>query len=269
MESQDLVVLKDRLRTTWNAGDYGIIARGLKRSAEEFLKRAAVSPGDRMLDVACGAGQLTIPAARSGAKVAGIDIAENWITQARERARTENLDIRFDVGDAEDMPYEDASFDVVVSLIGAMFTPRPEQITSEMARVCRSGGRLIMGNWTPEGFVGKFFATVAAHVPPPEMPSPLEWGKEMVVRKRLSRVTSELQLTRQMLRFDYAMTPSELAKHYLQFFGPTKQAVAALDSQGRAALRDDLVQLWSTYNEATDGTTQVNAEILKVEATLQ
>lgn len=263
----ELDALKERLKATWTAGDYGFVARGLQKSAEAFVAGVQIAPGERVLDVACGTGQVAIPAARSGAQVTGIDIAENWIAQARERAAEQGLDIRFDVGDVEDMPYDDASFDVVVSLIGAMFAPRPDRALSEMARVCRPGGRIIMGNWTPQGFVGTFFKTVSAHVPPPDMPSPLLWGDEDTVRERLAAIASEVTISRQLLHFDYPMLPAEVATHYFRYFGPTRQAMSALDPAGQDALRRDMEALWSSHNQADDGTTQVDGEILEIIAT--
>lgn len=265
-QPDDIGDLKQKLKTTWSAGDYGLIAKGLEKSAEEFLARVSVAPGERVLDVACGAGQLAIPAARAGAQVIGIDIAENWIAQARERAKAEGLDVRFDIGDAEAMPYEDAEFDIVLSLIGAMFAPRPERVTSELLRVTRPGGRIVMGNWTAEGFVGDFFKTVAKYAPPPPIPSPLLWGDEATVRERFGSGVSELNFTRSMMHFDYPMQPAEVVEHYLEHFGPTRQAVAKLDRDGREALRGDLEKLWRDANQASDGTTQVDAEILEVVA---
>lgn len=265
-ETIDFDTLKQKLKTTWTAGDYGIIARGLERSAEEFLQERPITPGDRVLDVACGAGQLAIPAARAGARVTGIDIAENWIAQAKARAAAEGLDARFDVGDVEAMPYGDASFDAVLSLIGAMFAPRPDRAAAELLRVTRPGGIIVMGNWTVEGFVGDFFRMVAKYAPPPPMPSPLLWGDEATVRQRFGSGVSELELVRGALHFDYPMPPAAVAEHYLEHFGPTRQAVAGLDADGREALRADLDQLWARANTAGDGTTQVDAEILKVTA---
>jgi len=265
-QPNELETLKDRLKATWSAGDYGRVARGLERSAEDFLERIGVAAGDDLLDVACGTGQIAIPAARTGAHATGLDLAEPWIDRARERAAEEGLDIRFDVGDAERMPYDDARFDVVVSLIGVMFAPRPEVVTAELLRVCRPGGRIVLGNWTPEGFIGRFFRTVAGHVPPPDMPSPLLWGNEDAVRERLGPHVSELRLARRNLHFDYAMGPADLTDHFIELFGPTKMAWDALDAAGRSALKSDLVELWDSHNEATDGSTRLHAEILKVVA---
>jgi SAM-dependent methyltransferase len=261
--------LKAQLKTTWNAGDYGLIAKGLESSAAEFLARISFEPGTKLLDLACGTGQIAFPAVKAGAHVIGVDIAPNWIEQARVRAKKEGLNIQFDVGDAEELLYEGASFDLVISLIGAMFAPRPERVAEEMVRVCRPGGRIVMGNWTPEGFIGEMFRTSAKYVPPPSlMPSPLLWGKEESVRERLRERVADLQLTRRMYPFDYPLPPSGVVEFYAQYFGPTSHALATLDEPGQLALRQDLEQLWSEHNQATDGTTYVEAEILEVIAFL-
>lgn len=263
----ELETLKDRLLATWSAGDYGLIAQGLQRSAEEFIDDLSVSSGERVLDVACGSGQLAIPAARAGASVTGIDIAENWIEQARSRAGFEELDIRFDVGDAEAMPYDDHSFDTVMTLIGAMFAPRPDRALCEILRVCRPGGRIVMGNWTPEGFVGELFRTVGRHAPPPDMPSPLLWGEEDTVRERFGNDVSQLNARRRMLHFYYPMPPAEVANHYLEYFGPVRKAYESLDEKGKEALRSDIEALWSDHNVGIDGTTEADGEILEIVAT--
>lgn len=257
--------LKARLKATWMAGDYGHFAKYLEPGALEFLARLSIAPGTRMLDVACGAGQIAIPAARAGVHVTGVDIATNSIEQAR--AQAEGLDVRFDEGDAEMLPYEDASFDLVVSLIGAMFAPRPERVAAELVRVCRPGGRIVMANWTPEGFVGLMFKTIGKHVPPPPlMPSPLLWGNEATVRERLRDGIVELQMTKRLYPFRYPFTPSEVVEHFNTYYGPTNRAFAALDAAEQAALRRDLEQLWTEHNRATDGTTYYESEYLEVVA---
>ena len=132
----------------------------MEKDAEVFFERLGVKPGSRLLDVGCGAGQLALIAARAGAKVTGCDIAMNWLEKARARAAAEGLDITFEEGDAESLPYADGQFDVVTSLIGAMFAPRPELVAAELNRVCRPGGTIAMANWTPGGFVGQMFKTI-------------------------------------------------------------------------------------------------------------
>jgi SAM-dependent methyltransferase len=259
--------LKARLKATWMAGDYGHFAKYLEPGALEFLARLPIQAGTRMLDVACGAGQIAIPAAHAGASVTGVDIATNLVEQARARAQAEGVNVRFDEGDAEMLPYEDATFDLVVSLIGAMFAARPERVAAELIRVCRPGGRIVMANWTPEGFVGQMFKTIGKHVPPPPlMPSPLLWGDEATVHERLRDGVTELHLTKRQYPFRYPFPPSEVVEHFRTYYGPTNRAFAALDSAGQAALRRDLEQLWTEHNRATDGTTRYESEYLEVVA---
>ena len=263
----EMDALKTRLKATWMSGDYALFAKPMERGANEFLTRLVVPPGTEMLDIACGAGQIAIPAARAGVNVTGVDIAANLIEHARSRALAEGLTIRFDEGDAEMLPYGDESFDVVVSLIGAMFAPRPERVASEMMRVCRPGGRIIMANWTPEGFVGQIFKTMGKHVPPPPMmPSPLMWGNEATVRDRLQVGISSIQFTKRQYPFHYPFGPKEVVEFFRMYYGPTNRAFASIDADRQAALRDDLERLWFNENRATDGTTLYDAEYLEVVA---
>ncbi len=264
----EMEALKTKLKGMWMAGDFGQIAKHIERAADDFIGRLNLKPGDRVLDVACGTGNLSIPAARAGANVTGADIATNLLEQARARAASEDLTIRFDEGDAESLPYDDAAFDVVVTMYGAMFAPRPELVASELTRVCRSGGRIAMANWTPEGFIGEMFKVTGKHVPPPPaMPSPLKWGDEATVRERLREGIADLQVTRRMCEFKYPFPPAEVVETFRLYYGPTQRAFAALDDEKQAALRSDLEQLWTEHNQATDNTTNVEGEYLEVVAT--
>lgn len=264
----EMEALKARLKATWTAGDYGHFATYLEPGAWEFLERLAVAPGTRMLDVACGAGQIAIPAARAGVRVTGIDIAPNLIEQARARAQAEGVDVRFEEGDAEMLPYEDATFDLVVSLIGAMFAPRPERVAAELTRVCRPGGRLAMANWTPEGHVGQMFKIIGKHLPPPPlMASPVKWGDDATVRERLQDGFVTLDTTKRLYPMRYPFPPAEVVEFFRAYYGPTNRAFAALDAAGQGALRQDLEQLWAGNNRASDGSTYVEAEYLEVVAT--
>ncbi len=260
--------LKTRLKSMWMAGDFGQIAKTIETGADEFIARLALKSGDRVLDVACGSGNLSMPAARAGATVTGVDIAPNLLEQARARAASEGLTIQFDEGDAESLPYADGAFDVVVSMFGAMFAPRPELVSSELARVCRSGGRIAMANWTPEGFIGQMFKVTGKHVPPPpNMPSPLKWGDEETVRARLRDGIADLKLTRRMCVFNYPFPPAEVVEHFRSYYGPTQRAFGAVEGDAQSALRSDLEKLWSEHNTATDNTTYVEGEYLEVLAT--
>ena len=270
--TSEMETLKTRLKATWMSGNYGHFATYLEPGAFEFLSRIHIEPGARVLDVACGAGQTAIPMSRAGAKVTGVDIATNLIEQARARAEEEHLDARFEEGDAEMLPYEDGSFDIVLSLIGAMFAPRPERVAAELKRVCRPGGKIVMGNWTPVGFVGQMFKLHGKHVPPPAiMAPPLQWGAEEIVRERFRDGISHLKLSRRLYPFRYPFSPVEVVEFFRTYYGPTNKAFAALDAlpEKQAALRSDLEQLWTEHNTATDGTTAIDSEYLEVVAIRQ
>lgn len=260
----ELSALKSKLHTTWTAGDFGQIAKSYQDGAAEFIGQLNLQPGMRVLDVACGTGNLALPAARAGAVVTGVDIAPNLIEQARVNAENEDLKIQFDVGDAENLPYDEASFDAVVTMFGAMFAPRPELAAAELKRVCRSGGNIVMANWTPAGFVGQMFKLNGKYVPPPNMPSPVLWGDETSVKERLKDGIAGLKMTRRKITFKFPFSPVEVVEHFRTYFGPTQMAFKNLDDIGQAALRHDLEELWTEYNQATDGTIEVESEYLEV-----
>jgi len=263
--SPDLDVLKTRLKATWEDGNYDYFSRFMESSAVEFLDRLGVSPGSSLLDVACGSGQLALIAARRGVKVTGVDIAANSILAARGRAAAEGLDARFDEGDAESLPYPDASFDVVATIFGAMFAPRPDLVAAELLRVCRPGGIIAMGNWTKEGFIGQMFRTFARFIAPPGMPSPVLWGDESVVRDRFGAGVSDLRLTRVKYRFDYPFSPAGVVEFFREYYGPTTRAFATLGDADRSALRAELVDLWTGHNLSGEPErTIVDAEYLSV-----
>jgi len=265
--TSELSALKTRLRATWIAGDFGQIAKYYANQAEDFIKRLDLKPGMKVLDVACGTGNTTLPAARTGAIVTGVDLAPNLVEQARENAKSEGVNVKFEEGDAEALPYEDASFDAVVTMFGAMFAPRPELVVAELKRVCRPGGFIAMANWTPSGFIGQMFKTAAAHVPPPPgMPSPVLWGVEETVRERFGEGISKLETRLQKITWVFPFSPAEVVEHFRLYYGPTQKAFGALDEEKQAALRKDLEQLWTTHNQATDGTTLVESEYLEIVA---
>src|SRR5260370_33558817 len=262
----DFAKLKSGLKASWMAGDFGQIANFTAAEAKKFVKRLGIAPGARVLDVACGTGNTAIPASRAGASVTGVDIAPNLLMQARKRAAAEGLEIEFDEGDAEELPYSDHTFDVVLTMFGAMFAPRPERVAAELIRVCKPGGLIAMANWTPQGFVGKSFQLTAKMVPPPPVPPPVLWGVETVVQQRLGAGASSVTCTRQNARFAYPLTPREMVDFFRRYLGPTQATFSKLDPAGQADMAAQLESLWMEHNTANDGTTVVDAEYLEVRA---
>ncbi len=264
--SEELNLLKERLKTTWMAGDYDHFSRYMEQSAVEFLDRLPTRPGQSLLDVACGSGQLALVAARRGLSVTGVDIATNSIQAARGRALQEGLSVQFDEGDAEALPYLEESFDVTATIFGAMFAPRPELVAAELVRVTRPGGIIAMANWNAEGFIGKMFKVISKFISPPGMPSPVLWGDEETVRKRFASGIADLRLTRVIYTFDYPFPPADVVELFRTYYGPTKRGFDSLVESRRHLLRQELETLWSSHNKATDGTTRVDSEYLEVVA---
>lgn len=256
--------LKSDLKSMWMTGDYDRFSRYMEGGARDFYERLSIAPGSRLLDVACGAGQLALLAAREGVDATGVDIATNLVQRARARARAEGLRATFHEADAEDLPFEEGEFDTVVSLIGAMFAPGPDRVARELLRVCSPGGTVAMANWTASGFVGRMFRTISRFIAPSGMPSPLLWGDETTVRERLGSGVSELDLTRRHYVFDYPFPPEDVVEFFRLYYGPTHRAFASLDGAARDTLRRELVDLWTAGNQAEHGVTVVQAEYLEV-----
>lgn len=262
--------LKQNLRTMWMAGDFGVVAKTIGAGGEEFIRSLGIPAGSRVLDLACGTGNLAIPLARSGCIVTGLDIAPNLLEQARERAKSEGLSITFDEGDAEQLPYPDGSFDAVVTMFGAMFAPRPELVASEMARVLKPGGLLAMANWDPQSFTGEMFRAGAKHVPPPPgVPPPVMWGDESTVRQRLQGGFTDIRTQPVAIDFDLPTNPAGAVSFFRTNFGPTKVQFSRLDAAGQEAMTADLEALWTRHNKAPDPAnhTLIHNRYLNVTAT--
>lgn len=259
--------LKQGMRATWMAGDFGQIAQYSRKAADDFIPRVGIKAGAKVLDIACGTGNLAIPAGRLGAEVTGVDIASNLLEQARKRAASENLRVSFDEGDAEQLPYPDGHFDIVMSMFGAMFARRPEKVAAEMIRVCRPGGRIAMANWTTQGFAGKSFSLSARFVPPPEgIPSPALWVDESVVRERLANGTSEVKTTLRGIDLEFPFPPKETVQFFRNYFGPIQMTFSRLDPQRQSEYAAELEKLWREPNEATWDRTLVRTDYLEVMA---
>lgn len=259
--------LTERSRRIWSSGEYDRIAAGFRHEAESFVARRWLRPGVRVLDAASGSGNLTIPAARTGAVVTGIDLVGNLVVAAAQWASRDGVSITLDTGNVEELPYEDAQFDVVMSMFGVMFASRPDRVVAELARVTKPGGQVALANWTRAGFVGRMLALHAAVVPPPaEIPSPLLWADEDVLRERFDSRVWDLTTTRQTLTFRYPHTPAGTAELFRAAYGPTVRAFDALDVDGRASFAADLADHWMRHQRGADRSTEVDSEYLEVVA---
>jgi SAM-dependent methyltransferase len=270
MTIPDLGAVKAKQKTIWESGDFGQIAKSIENVAEEFMARQPMPRGSRVLDVACGTGNLAVIAAQRGCVVSGIDIAANLVAQARSRAIAAGVSIGFEEADAEALPFSDDTFDLSVSMFGVMFTPQPAVATDELRRVTKPGGQIALANWTPEGFIGRMFSVFKAHLPPPPtgVPSPMEWGNEATVQQRLQSGFTDVRLARRIAVMRYPFPPADTVEFFRKHDGPTLRAFESLSAVGQAALRRDLVELQTRHNVAkVPGETEVAAEYLEVVAT--
>jgi SAM-dependent methyltransferase len=262
--SIDVSAIKEGQRKMWAIGDYPDIAKRIVGVAELVVERAGAGPGESLLDVATGSGNVAIPAAVSGASVTGLDLTPELLEAARRRAAAAGVDVSFIEGDAEELPFDSGSFHRVTSCFGVMFAPRQEIAAGELARVARPGATIVFTAWTPEGLNGRMFKTVGSHMPAPpsELKQPVMWGDEDHVRSLFADSGAELTFERHTVTFEHD-SPEGWFEYNERVLGPTIMAKAALEPQGKwNALRDELVALYADGNEADDGTFRARAEYL-------
>lgn len=263
----DLVALKARQQGAWSSGDYAVIGTTLQIVGEQLCEAADLRSGWTVLDVAAGNGNATLAAARRGCAVVSTDYVPALLERGRERAQAERLAVEFRQADAEALPFADASFDAVLSTFGVMFTPDQDKAAAEMLRVCRPGGRIGLANWTPEGFIGQLFRTMAGHLPPPPgARSPALWGTEARLDELFGTGAADIAVTRRHFAFRYR-SPEQWLEVFRTWYGPVLKAFAALEAPAQAALTDDLLALAGHFNRAGDGTMVVPGEYLEVVVT--
>jgi len=263
----DLNALKNRQMTAWASGDYAVVGTTLQIVGESLAEACDLRWDELVLDVAAGNGNATLAAARRGCKVTSTDYVASLLDRGAERARAEHLDVVFRVADAEALPFEASSFDVVLSTFGVMFSPDHAQAASELARVCRPGGRIGLANWTPEGFIGQLFKTLGRRLPPPAgVQPPSLWGVESHLRSLFGDRAASIAATRRIFNFRYRS-----AAHFIDVFrtwyGPVHKAFLALSAADAAALEDDLTQLLNRLNRAGPASLVVPSEYLEVVVT--
>jgi ubiquinone/menaquinone biosynthesis C-methylase UbiE len=265
-QAPSMSAIKERMHKVWTSGNYAKIGNPIAIMGELLCEATDLRSGDTVLDVATGSGNTAISAARRFCDVTGMDLAPESIEHARRRAEAEGMDITFEVGDAEDLHYPDASFDVVLSTIGVMFCPNQEKAASELLRVCKPGGKIGLSSWTPDGFTGNMLRTVGKHVPPPPgVKPPSLWGTEERLRELFGEGTSSLETTRRTYNFRYP-SPEHFVDWFRNYYGPTVRAFAALEPEGQDALARDLKELLEERNVSGDGTLVVPSDYLEMVA---
>jgi SAM-dependent methyltransferase len=263
----DLAAIKARQHAAWSAGDYAVVGTTLQIVGEQLCEALDLRAGQKVLDVAAGNGNASLAAARRWADVVASDYVPALLQRARERADAERLSLELREADAEALPFPDQSFDVVVSTFGVMFTPDQDRAAAELVRVCKSGGKIGLANWTPEGFIGQLFKTIGKHVPPPPAArSPALWGTQERIEDLFGSQASSITCKKQTFFFRYRS-----AEHWLDvfrtYYGPTVKAFAALDSTAQGALDDDLKALIAQFNVSGDQTMVVPSDYLEVVVT--
>jgi len=260
----DLATVKTRQQGAWSSGDYAVVGTTLQIVGEQLCEALDLRPGQRVLDVAAGNGNVTLAAARRWGKVVSTDFVPALLERGRERAAAERLDIEFRPADAEALPFGDATFDVVVSTFGVMFTADQERAASELIRVCKPGGKIGLANWTPDSFIGQVFKTIAKHLPPPAgVKSPALWGTDARIGEMFGRQAAAIEIERRSFAFRYYS-----AEHWLDvfktYYGPLLKAFAALEPRAQSALAGDLIALVGRLNRSGDDTMVVPSDYLEI-----
>ena len=260
----DLTALKGRQQAAWASGDYAVIGTTLQIVGEQLAEACDLRYDERVLDVAAGNGNATLAAARRGCKVISTDYVPGLLDRGAERATAERLKVEFQVADAEALPFGDASFHAVLSTFGVMFAPDHAKCASELARVCRPGGKIGMANWTPEGFIGQLFKTLGRHIPPPAgVQPPSLWGSEQHLRTLFGTQAARIDVTRRLFKFRYRS-----AAHFIEVFrtwyGPVHKAFAALPPEKAEVLERDLTELLNGMNTAGASSLVVPSEYLEI-----
>jgi SAM-dependent methyltransferase len=260
----DLVAVKTRQQAAWSAGDYAVVGTTLQIVGESLCEALDLRAGDSVLDVAAGNGNATLAAARRWCDVVSTDYVPALLERGRARASAEGLPVRFEQADAENLPFPDHSFDVVLSTFGVMFTPDQDKAAAEMARVCKSGGRIGLANWTPTSMIGELFKLIGRYLPPPAgVRSPSLWGTEARLCELFGRRLDTIVIEPRAFVFRYRN-----AAHWLEvfrtFYGPMQKAFGALDATKQESLAADLIALAERFNRATDGTLVAPSEYVEV-----
>jgi SAM-dependent methyltransferase len=260
----DLVAVKNRQQAAWSTGNYAVVGTTLQIVGENLCEALDLRAGSRVLDVAAGNGNATLAAARRYCEVTSTDYVSSLLESGRARAEAEGHTIQFQEADAENLPFPDASFDVVMSTFGVMFTPNQEKAASELARVCRPGGRIGLANWTPDSFIGQLFKMIGKYIPPaPGVKSPALWGTKARLEELFGKTAQEIRTGSRDFVFRYR-SPTHWIEVFRTYYGPMNKAFGALDAEKETAFTRDLLALMESRNHSGDRTLVVPSEYLEV-----
>jgi len=265
----DFEALKTRQHGAWSSGDYAVVGATLQIVGEELCEALDLRAGQRVLDVAAGNGNATLAAARRWCNVVSTDYVGALLERGRLRANADGLSVEFREADAEALPFDDASFDAVLSTYGVMFTPNQDRAAAELVRVCKPGGKIGLANWTPEGFIGQLFKTLGKHLPPPAgARSPALWGTEARIKEMFGASASHIRAERRHFVFRYR-SPEHFVEIFRTYYGPVLKAFAALDTTNQEALKRDILALINSMNRSGDSTMVLPSEYLEIIVTRQ
>jgi ubiquinone/menaquinone biosynthesis C-methylase UbiE len=260
----DYPTIKAKQNAAWSSGDYAKIGTTLQIVGENLAEAMDLAPDSKVLDVAAGNGNATLAFARRGYAVTSTDYVESLLLRGRDRAEAEALKVSFQIADAEQLPFENGSFDAVVSTFGVMFTPDQPRAASELLRVCRAGGKIGLANWTPDGFIGQVFKTLGKHIaPPPGVSSPAQWGNKAWIEDVFSGKARSIAIEPRAFIFRYR-SPAHFVEFFRSYYGPVHKAFLALDASGQEALAADLMATIARFNTATDGTMRVPSDYAEI-----
>jgi ubiquinone/menaquinone biosynthesis C-methylase UbiE len=263
----ELKALKAKQQGAWSSGDYAIVGTTLQIVGEELCEAVDLRAGQRVLDVAAGNGNATLAAARRFAEVVSTDYVPSLLARGRERATAEGLPVEFREADAEALPFDDASFDVVLSTFGVMFTADHDKAASELVRVCKRGGKIGMANWTPDGFIGQIFKTLGKHLPPPAgAKSPALWGTRARLAEMFDPHATSIKSVPRNFVFRYR-SPEHFMEIFRTYYGPVHKAFLALQPDAQAALESDMKAMIAQFNASGDSTVVVPGEYLQIVVT--
>ena len=263
-EMPNYEAIKEKQNAAWGSGNYALIGSTLQLTGEELAERMNLPAGSKVLDVAAGNGNATMAFARRWAEVTSTDYVDTLLNFGKQRAEAEGFDVKYLIADAENLQVDYGDYDAVVSTFGVMFAPNQAKAASELIRACKSGGKIGMANWTPDGFIGQLFKVIGKHVAPPKgVKSPALWGTGDWLGDHFGDSAKSIEIIEKQFKFKYP-SPEFFVDFFRKYYGPVHKACLALDEQGQINLENDILAIIDDLNVAEDGTMCVPSDYLEV-----